>query len=98
MAVFSIEIADEDVNRVIGAVCANYNRPDTVQNPSFDDTQEESEANPRSIDNPEGVFPFANRMVRQFLAENVKAYELNQAKIAAQAAADTTVSISDPSS
>ena len=30
MAVFSIEIADADVPRVIGAVCANYNRPDMV--------------------------------------------------------------------
>ena len=35
MAVFSIEIADADVGRVIGAVCANYNRSDTVSNPDF---------------------------------------------------------------
>ena len=51
MAVFSIEIADEDVARVIGAVCANYNRPDTVPNPAFDPEQEESEEN--SEDNSE---------------------------------------------
>ena len=98
MAVFSIEIADEDVNRVIGAVCANYNRPETVANPAFDREQEESEANPSNIDNPEDTFQFANRIVRQFLSEHVKAYEIKQAKIAAEAAADTTVSISDPSS
>ena len=96
MAVFSIEIADADVARVIGAVCANYNRPETVVNPSFDDEQEESEANPRTIDNPEDIYQFANRIVRQFLSDHVTAYEVAQAKAAASAAVDTTVSISDP--
>ena len=98
MAIFSIEIADGDVARVIGAVCANYNRSEIVSNPSFDDEQEESEANPRTIDNPEDIYQFANRIVRQFLSEHVKAYEIKQAKIAAEAAADTTVLISDPTS
>ena len=96
MAVFSIEIADADVARVIGAVCANYNRPETVSNPSFDDEQEESEANPRTITNPEDTFQFTNRIVRQFLAEHVSAYEVKQAKNAAAAAVDTSVTISDP--
>jgi hypothetical protein len=98
MAVFSIEIADEDVARVIGAVCSNYSRPETVVNPDFDHEQEESEENSREIDNPEDQFQFANRIVRQFLAEHVKAHEIEQAKSAAEAAADTTVSISDPTS
>ena len=97
MAVFSIEIADADVPRVIGAVCANYNRPDTVPNPNFDSTQEESEANPTTVANPEDTFQFTNRIVRQFLAEHVAAYEVKQAKGAAEAALDTTVTISDPS-
>ena len=30
MAQFSIEIADADVNRVLGSVAANYGRPDKV--------------------------------------------------------------------
>ncbi len=96
MAVFSIEIADADVPRVIGAVCANYNRPDMVPNPSFDSTQEESESNPLQVDNPEDTYQFTNRIVRQFLAENVSAYEVKQARGAAEAALDTTVTISDP--
>jgi hypothetical protein len=96
MAVFSIEIADADVARVIGAVCANYNRPETVANPSFDHEQEESGANPRTIANPEDTFQFTNRIVRQFLAEHVSAYEVKQAKNAAAAAVDTSVTISDP--
>ena len=33
MAQFSIAIADEDVNRVMDAVAANYNWPATVVNP-----------------------------------------------------------------
>ena len=97
MAVFSIEIADADVPRVIGAVCANYNRSDTVPNPSFDSTQEESESNPLHVDNPENTYQFTNRIVRQFLAEHVAAYEVKQAKGAAEAALDTTITISDPS-
>ena len=97
MAVFSIEIADADVPRVIGAVCANYGRPETVPNPSFDSEQEESEANPTTVANPEDTFQFTNRIVRQFLAEHVAAYEIKQAKGAAEAALDTTVTINDPS-
>ena len=96
MAVFSIEIADEDVARVIGAVCANYSRPETVANPSFDHEQEESEANPSTVTNPEDTFQFTNRIVRQFLAEHVNAHEIKQAKITAAAAVDTSVTISDP--
>jgi len=96
MAVFSIEIADEDVARVIGAVCANYNRPDTVPNPAFDPEQEESEENSTTITNPEDIYQFTNRIVRQFLAEHVNAYEIKQAKITAAAAVDTSVTISDP--
>jgi hypothetical protein len=96
MAVFSIEIADADVPRVIGAVCANYGRPETVPNPSFDPEQEESEANPTTVANPEDTFQFTNRIVRQFLAEHVSAYEVNQAKSAAAAAVDSSVTISDP--
>ena len=43
MALFSIEIADSDVNRVIDAVCSNYSRQETVSNPNFDHEQEVSE-------------------------------------------------------
>ena len=30
MATFSVEIADQDVNRVIEALCVNYNRPEQL--------------------------------------------------------------------
>ena len=117
MAQFSIEIADADVNRVLGSVAANYGRPDKIPNPDYDhdatvpnpdydpSIPEDAITNPsvipdtsvpESIDNPETIPQFVNRIVREFLAENVKAYEIRVAKEAAAAAADTNVDISDP--
>lgn len=69
MAIFSVEIADEDVGRVIDAVCANYSYQDQVISD-----------NNQLITNPESKFQFANRMVRKFLSDHVKKYELDVAK------------------
>lgn len=98
MAQFSIEIADADITRVLDAVAANYNRQEQVPNPDFDEALPESQANVRMIDNPETIAQFANRMVRNFLAENVKAYEVKLAKQAATEAAEASagVTITDP--
>ena len=84
MAQFTIEIADEDVNRVLGALAANYKRPETIT------------VDGEEVDNPETIAQFGNRMVRQFLAENVKAYEVRLAKKQATDASNTDVVISDP--
>jgi hypothetical protein len=84
MAEFKIEIADSDVNRVLGALAANYRRPETI----IVDGQE--------VDNPETIAQFGNRMVRNFLAENVSAHEIRLAKQQAADALNTNVSISDP--
>ena len=83
MAQFTIEIADEDVNRVLGALAANYKRPETI---TVDGEQ---------VDNPETIAQFGNRIVRQFLAENVSAYEVRLAQQQAADALNTDVSISD---
>jgi|DEB0MinimDraft_4_1074332.scaffolds.fasta_scaffold00117_3 hypothetical protein len=64
MATFSVEIADQDVERVIEAICVNYNRPDMVD----------------GLDNSESKSVFANRIVRQYLSENVRKYELDLLK------------------
>tara|TARA_B100000902_G_C27216699_1_gene867393 strand:- start:743 stop:988 length:246 start_codon:yes stop_codon:yes gene_type:complete len=64
MATFSVEIADKDVERVIEAICVNYNRPDTVD----------------GLDNPESKSVFANRIVREYLSEHVRKYELDRLK------------------
>jgi|TARA_B100000085_G_scaffold255274_2_gene254984 hypothetical protein len=98
MAQFAVEIADADVSRVLDAVAVNYNRPEQVENPDFDDSQPESETNTRFIDNPESKAVFANKIVRSFLTENVKAYEIKLAKQAASEAAEAVagVTITDP--
>lgn len=69
MAIFSIEIEDTDVERVINAVCANYNWPEYVL---------DNQGN--TIQNPESKFVFANKMVRQFLSDHVKKYEIDLLK------------------
>ena len=96
MAEFKIEIADADVNRVLGALAVNYKRPDRVANPDFDSSQEPSESNPEMIDNPETIAQFGNRMVRQFLAENVRAYEVRLAKQQVEQSLNTDITINDP--
>ena len=99
MAQFAIEIADADIMRVMTAVAANYKRQEMVDNPEFDDQlPEDPTTNPAQIENPETVFQFCNRIVRQFLSENVKAYEVRLAKeaAAAAAAAAASIEISDP--
>ena len=94
MAQFSVEINDADVSRVLDAIAANYSRPETVSNPSFDPALPESESNSRTIDNPETKAVFANRIVREFLSEHVYSYEQRLAIQAVQAPADVT--ITDP--
>jgi len=96
MAQFSVEIADADVLRVLGALAANYNRPEQLPNPDFDDSQEESDTNVRMIDNPETLAQFGNRIVRQFLSENVKAHEIRVAKQQAAQAVNSDITINDP--
>jgi hypothetical protein len=69
MAIFSVEIADQDVDRVINAVAANYNYQEQIIN-----------ENNVLASNPESKYVFANRMVRKFLSDHVKKYELDLAK------------------
>lgn len=97
MASFAVEINDADVQRVMDAVCSNYGYEATIANPNFDRDQEEDPVNnPATIDNPENQFQFANRIVRKFLSDNVKSYEVKVAKAAAAAAVNAVVDISDP--
>ena len=87
MAIFSIEIADEDVARVIESLCVNYGWRTNISDPS--DPM-------RTIDNPETKSAFANRMVRQFLAEHVKKYEIDKATQAITDSLNINPIINDP--
>jgi len=92
MASFSIEIADEDVSRVLDAMAANYKWRENVSNPDYI----EGGVDPESIPNPESKAMFANRMVRGFLSENVSAYEMAKAQQQASENLDTSININDP--
>ena len=96
MAQFSIAIADEDVDRVMDAIAANYGWSSTVANPNYNSSLETSESNPETIDNPENKYVFTNKVVRQFLSDNVASYEVRVAKESAANSVDINVNISDP--
>ncbi len=77
MAVFSVDIDDNDIDRVIVAVCSNYGYQAQIPNPSFDPSQPiDPETNPEAIANTETPRQFANRMTRDYLMSNTVAYEL----------------------
>jgi hypothetical protein len=99
MAQFSIEIADEDIERVLLSVAYNYKRPDSIANPSFDaELPVDPVTNPETIPNPETHYQFSNRIVREFLSQNVKSYEIKEAKriAAEEAASNADPVINDP--
>ena len=87
MAIFSIEIADQDVSRVIDALCKNYGYLDDIQDP------EDFSA---TVPNPENKAAFANRMVRRFLSEHVTKYEVDIATEAAINSINSNPVINDP--
>ena len=108
MSIFELEIDDGDVQRVFDAVCANYHRPESVENPNYIVTiGEEGEQIfpvdgngdpvPATIENPESKGAFTHRMVREFLAGHVQSWETRQAKLSAVNSIDATVGLSDPS-
>ena len=77
MAVFSVDIADADVGRVITAICRNYGYEAEIKNPNFDPSLPiDPQTNPEKIANPETESQFANKKTRDFLMENTVAYEL----------------------
>ena len=95
MAQFAVEIADEDVGRVLAAMAANYNRPDRLPNPDY--IPDVSDPEDEFMDNPETLAQFANRMTRKFLIDHTESYEINQAKEAARLGVADPPAITDPS-
>ena len=93
MAQYCIEIPDAHIDRVISGVANQYGYQVTVNNPDFNEREDEGEENPRSIPNPETIGEFVNRIVRDFLVNNVKAWESKQAAEMARVAAIEAVDI-----
>ena len=108
MAIFQLEIADEDVQRVLQAVAHNNGWHAQIPNPDYIveiDAETgahippvDGDGNPvlERIDNPETMGQFTHRMVRVYLSQHVAAYEVNEAKRLAVESIDPDVSINDP--
>tara|TARA_R110000824_G_scaffold48118_4_gene136051 strand:+ start:9005 stop:9301 length:297 start_codon:yes stop_codon:yes gene_type:complete len=96
MAIFSVEIPDEDTDRVVGAICYNYSYDTQIQNPDFDDELEVGPDNVEMIDNPESQAQFANRMTREFLMNHTYSYELKIARESAESSVQNPPAITDP--
>ena len=91
----TIEVATPDVNRVLNAIALNYKRKEKVPNPAFDPGQSEHPVqNPATIDNPESKEDFLNKVVRQFLTDNVCGHEVRDAKRNAAVGVNQDVGIS----
>ena len=80
MAQFCIDIADEDVERVINALCSTYGHSEMVENPDYDPNEEDGPDSPRQIPNPETPNEFANRIVRKFISEVTVAEAIRREK------------------
>lgn len=104
MATFSIEIPDDQVDRVITAMCVNYHYRSQIINPDYDPSLEDREGedydpstNPETIYNSETPSEFSNRMVREYLQNNTAAYEAQIAKEQASQSLEAVPAISNPS-
>ena len=93
MAQYCINIPDDHVDRVISGVANQHGYQATIQNPDFNELEEEDDNNPRSLPNPETIGQFVNKVVRDFLINNVKAWESKQAAEVARVAAIEAVDI-----
>ena len=89
MANFAIEIPDEQVERIITALCANYQYNATISDPHSDNPQD-------SIDNPQTPYQFANERVREYLIENTISYEAKLDRQQAIIGLDAPPMITDP--
>jgi hypothetical protein len=97
MSNFCVDIPDEDVERLVDALCANHKYQDHVPNPEFDSDVDSGPTNLETIDNPETKNDFANRMTREFLMDNTYSYELRLAREAAISGVPSPPNITDPS-
>ena len=99
MAQFCVEIPDDKVDEVLNAIGSQYQYQATLPNPDFDVLLPvDAETNPKTIINPENIAQFVNRKTREWLIENVKAYNAKVAVIAARQSAIDAVNfdITDP--
>ena len=97
MATFCVEIADQDIERVITAMCINYKYRAEIPNPDYDPELDPPDPDvPPVIPNPETTHQYANRMTRDFLINKTEAYEIRKAKEDAAHNVPAPPSVVDP--
>jgi hypothetical protein len=89
MATFCVEIPDGDIDRILTAVCANYQYNATISDPASEDPNV-------TINNPQTPYQFANQQVRKYLIENTTSYEAKQARQAALSNLSDPPQVTDP--
>lgn len=89
---FNMELPEgEDNSTIIENPSYDLNQTEMIPNPAYDPVA--IAANTETINNPETVFMFANRMVRNWITENVMAYQAQQAAEQARQQALTSFSL-----
>ena len=78
MAQFIFNVPDNQVSRIVDAFSANYNYQTQVANPSYDPELPIDSGNQPLMTNPETQGQFVRRQIRNFMKENVVAYEKKQ--------------------
>lgn len=81
MAIISVYIPDDQVGRVFDAIALHYGYRSTLEN------LQSINGEPSYIPNPQTKAQFTNEILRRFLAEHVKVYELEKARREAEALA-----------
>ena len=76
MAQFCVEIPDDKVEMVITSLASIYKYQSMISNPDYNPSLDNI---PEYIPNPENIYIFANRIVRNWITENVIAYQAQQA-------------------
>lgn len=90
MAQFCVEIPDDKVEIVITSLASIYKYQSMISNPDYSPLLDNI---PEYIPNPESIYMFANRMVRNWITENVMAYQTQQAAEQARQQALTSFSL-----
>lgn len=99
MATETINIPDAIAVRILDAFAAAYQRPDKIQNPTFDSTKpEDPTTNPREILNPVSKRQFFHQQLLRYIKDVVKGHEtevgVKNARSLVETSVDTDIDLS----
>lgn len=86
MSIISLYIPDDSVDRIFDAIANNYNYTEFI---NFSDEN----MNFIQVSNPETKSQFTNRIIREFLADHLRTYEMEKARIEAEQLAQNSATV-----